>query len=265
MLKNKIKSKYGQITIFVIIAIVLVAAVGFIFLISRPSVSPGISPRTDPEGYIRNCISSSVSNAEGLLIPNGGFVNPTGNGFTNFNGSKIAWMCYTSSSEQLCTNNHPMLRVEIEKEIFNYIKPEIDRCFSDVKSELSSYDYSDKPIENFSVNIVPSGVKVVLEKEISYTKAGEKVTIDNFNTQINSPLFEFVLLTLKIVTQELNCNCGSESCDADLLRLNRDNRNFEITKPDYETNGREIYRIQETLSGKQFNLAIRNCVRSVNV
>ena len=47
------------------------------------------------------------------------------------------------------------------------------------------------------------------------------------------------------------------------LELNKNNRDYEITKPYFEKYD-EIYSITEITSGKKINLAIRNCYRNVN-
>ena len=253
----------GQLTIFVIMAILLVASVALVFSLTKSSVTPGISASEDPAGFIRTCAEESASQAEKLLLEHSGFIDPNGgSSFVNYNNNLIAWMCYTPNYDDLCTNKHPMLRAEIEKQIYNYIKPKIDSCFSQMKSELSRYDYKDETQLNLSVQLLPNIIKINIGKKISYVKDNQKVTAEDFDSRVNSPLFNFVLDSIEIANQEVNCNCPEDSCNADILRMNADDPRFEINKPAYTSTGMEVYSIAERLSGKQIQFALRNCVKA---
>ena len=152
----------AQLTIFVIIAVLIVASIVLVFGLTRSSTTPKISAYDDPGRFIRSCAEESTYQAEKLLLEHTGFINPSGNSFTDFNQVPIAWMCYTSSYDDICTNKHPMLRAEIEKELYNYVKPTVDKCFAQMKNELSRYGYNDETQLNMSVQIVPRLIKSII-------------------------------------------------------------------------------------------------------
>lgn len=250
-------NKKGQITIFVILAIVIVLSIGIVFYAtSKPSAS--ISPREDPKGYMDKCIKDALTEAELAVIPHGGFANSSDT--ARYEDIDVVWMCYTNAKNKLCANKHPVLKSEIEREITQLIKPKIETCFKDIAIQLAKYDYTEGEL-NVSTEILLDKVEAKVRKKITFTKNEQTITLSNFDSSISSPLYYFAKLSLDIVNQEVSCDCLNEACNADIITMNRFNRDFEITKQSYTGSGTEIYVIKEILTGKQFNFAIRNCVR----
>jgi len=264
MEKNKklLKSRKSQITIFVIIALIIVVSIAVIFIMVRkPFVE--VSASENPSAYLQNCVQSSLETNLNKLSKQGGFYEPPH--FVNYNATKVSYLCYTENYDELCVNNHPMLNKEIEEQIAENIKPSVEKCFASLKSELAAYDYKSSGEMKISAEISPGKVVVSVNKEISFSKNEETTTLNKFLISANSPLFDFVSLSGKIINQELVvdgrlCDCFEESCDADTLGLSLENRGFEISKPVYSENG-EIYSIVESSSGKNFEFAVRNCAK----
>jgi hypothetical protein len=257
---SRIKSKKSQVTIFVIVALLIVGSIALVFMLSKPAVQGEISPTENPKAYIQKCARDAASDAFREIITHGGFFNPAS--YVKKSGVKIALICYTESNYQLCTNVHPVLEKEMEDEIYEYAKPIVEKCFEDVKAGNARYNYNEEPL-NMSIAILPSQIAININKKISYDRnEGEgTVSIDTFDTKINSPAFDFVRITKEIINDEVSCNCLTETCNTDLVELNNIYRDYTITKPVYSGNGEEIYVIKEDISGKEFNFAIRNCVR----
>lgn len=259
-MKNKMMNKKGQLTIFIIIAVILVVAVAIIFTVTKKPADY-ISPKENPKGYIQKCARDAANDAQNLIIPKGGFANVSIANSVRFNDQDVIFMCYTPSYLQLCNNKHPLLNIEIQKEIKTIIEPKINKCFEDVRVNFANNNYKEEALL-LNVIILPNQVYLNMTKKITYSQNDQTATLNNFDTKINSPLYDFISITNKIVNEETDCDCESQTCNADLAQLNRYNRNYEITKPAYGGNGQEVYSIKEILSGKIFNLAVRNCVRS---
>lgn len=255
--RNKIRNKSSQITIFVIVALVIIAGMIIYFIAKNPG-EINISPSDNPRGYIDDCVAKALSNVEDSLIKNNGFFDLTG-GYINYDNTRVPYYCFASTELSLCTSKHSALSNEIKKEIYSELKPKVDKCFNDVKEQLKNYNYKEGSM-NLSIEVTPKKIQIKIIKEISYYKNEQKISFNRFDNFINSPLFEFIFLTNEIVNQELDCRCGEESCNADMVKLSMDNREFEITKP-YYLNHDEIYSIKEVLSGKKINFAVRNCYR----
>jgi len=258
-----IKKRKSQVTVFIIIAIFIVASIIIIFTaLHKPSTGDSgeqaISPSDDPKGYIQKCARDATTPAFKEIIPHGGFFNPTN--YVKRSGIEVALLCYTENNYQLCTNVHPVIEKEMEDEMYGYVEPIVQECFEDVKASHARYNYQEEPL-NMSIVILPGQIAININKKISYERNDAIVSIDNFDTKINSPAFDFVRITKQIINDEVSCDCLTETCNTDIPGLNEMNREYTITKPVYSGNGEEIYVIEEDLSGKEFNFAIRNCVR----
>jgi hypothetical protein len=261
--KNKrifLKSKRSQLTVFVILALVLVLGMAIFFIVKNPQINPNISPGENPQGYMDDCVKNALIEVEGKLIENNLFLNLQ-NSYINFNNSKVPYYCFAPTELTLCTTKHPAISNEITKQIDTQVKPKIEKCFNDVKDQFKDYDYNEGGL-NITIEIMPKTVQAKITKDISYTKNEQRINLQKFDNSINSPLFDFMFIGNEIVNQELSCECGVKSCNADVVKLSLNNRNFEIAKPSFEKYD-EIYSIKEILSGKQINLAVRNCYKNV--
>jgi len=256
------KGRKGQITIFVIVAIIIIAGVALVFMLKEPSGGQEeVATSSNPTATIVKCAEDAFTDAEALLIPQGGFMDDKimEGDYLFYEESKVVWMCYTGENEVLCSNRHPMLNKEIEKGIYDYVKPKLDKCFADIKNDFSGYDYSESSLD-LVVNIIPRRALIIINKNITVEKNGQRYYFDNFDVSLASPLYDFISISSDILREETLCECGEETCNADIIKLNMDNRKYEITR--FVTGRNEkIYSIKEIISGKQFNFALRNCVR----
>lgn len=264
--KSLLKCRRSQITIFVIIALVIILIIVLFFAIKKTPLQSLIFQNDNPKNLIEKCAKDSLTNAEKDIIVHGGFSETSilskNMGYSLLDNNKVIFMCYTPFQLQKCTNKHGALVTEISQEILNIIKPKIEKCFNDVKNQLSKYDYIEGNLD-INVDIMPQQIMARINKSVVYTKNDQTVKIEEFNSKISSPLFDFISLGNDIINQELECDCENEACNADLNELNRLNRDFEITKPAFSGKGEEIYQIKEVLSDKEFNFAIRNCVAPI--
>jgi hypothetical protein len=250
------KSKRGQITIFIIIGVIIVLAIAMIFIATRKSPEQ-ISYKENPKAGIQQCVKNALNAAEKTVIIHGGFEKP--NSYVRFNGTDVVFICYTEDNNELCINEHPLLNIEVQKELKRIIEPKIVKCFEDLKAEMINNNYKEESL-NVNIVILPSQILANITKKITYNQADRIIVLEDFDTRITSPLYDFIRIENRIVNEEVDCVCGKDTCNADLISINRYNRGFEITKPAYSGKGAEIYSIKEMDSGKIFNLAVRNCV-----
>lgn len=251
------KSKRSQLTLFVIVAIIIVAIIALLVVLMQKNQQqyPVASPSTDPEGFIKDCAKISAAKAQNSIIPNGGFLNPSDT--VKFSGIKIPWMCYSSGTDEICTNKHPLLLREMEKEIYDLVLPDLEKCFTELANTYSNNNYKQEGL-NFSVAIVDGKINLGINRKISYTKSNVAVSMENFNTRIFSPLYDFGVLTQEIISEEVDCDCPDEICNADLISIARYNRDYDFTRV---TDGyyNKRYSIKELDTGKEFSFAVRNC------
>lgn len=254
------KQKQAQITVFVIIAIILIASVALVFVFKSSKF--GLTSGGTPKNQIEKCINDAGLEAIQKISAKGGLGVVNAERSIRYDNINVTYLCYTKQYEELCINEHPMLKQEMEKEIASLIKPKIESCLANIKSRLEGYSEEKTSGEWINVAIVPKNVIISLNKKISYDSAGNRVSLENIRTEIIYPLYEFTTFANEIINQELNCNCEEESCNADTTLLSMYEKDFEFTKPINNQNG-EVYVLREFLTGKSFKFAIRNCIGRV--
>lgn len=162
------KNKKGQLTLFIIIAIVIVALVilSFFFLRSRTVLPSKLMP---VENYFRECIDLKVKEATKIAGLQGGYLElpdfEAGSSYMpfsnqlNFLGISIPYWFYISSNN-LVKEQKPGLEI-IEKQFSNYLKEKIKECdFSSLESQGYFVNFSGEP--EVKVNIKTSTIETTV-------------------------------------------------------------------------------------------------------
>lgn len=248
--KNKSK---GQVTIFIIIALIIVVAIALIFVLWREPEA-GVTPPTDPEGYIEKCIKDATKEAIEILSEQGGDIKPEGS--VMYKNENIAYLCYNVNFYQPCIMQRPMLIEHIEKEIANYIEPGVKDCFYSLKQELDkrNYDVSmgNLDTKDITTELQTKKVTVTIKRKFEMTKNEETRKFEKFSAQVSSPIYDLAKIAMEIANQE------ARYCNFDVL-------GFMIIYPDYDAekfrtgNSDTIYVLKDIATGKTFSFAIRSC------
>lgn len=257
--EEKIKSKRGQVTIFIIMGIIIVVGIILVFIFQNEL---GISTKfgTNPTKYIEKCALDNAKIALENIESHGGIYYTTNEqDFISFNGEKIAKLCYSNDKKILCTNNHPLFNEEIERKIKSFVEPKLVNCFSDLKSGYSIEEYSEEPLL-FNVSIIDQNLILNIRKVITISDGAEKTRLNNFDVSLSSSLFDFLEITNSVLNDELSCDCSLGNCNADIGKIN-------VWYPQYVTDrfmtekSEKIYTIQSLASENKFVFAVRNCAR----
>src|SRR3989344_4678882 len=159
------KNSKGQITIFVITAVVIVAIVG-LFFIFRTGVIPGIgggTKETNANAFLSSCIEDKIKESVNLISLQGGYTEPVSLSVrfkfqeddAHYN---ISYLCYTPLSYVPCINQNPLLISHVENEIKNYIFNDFETCFDEMKSGFKRQGFDVAPnskLNNFNVEVMP--------------------------------------------------------------------------------------------------------------
>jgi len=236
--------KRGQVTIFIIIGIVIVASILVFFLLVRPTF---ISERTGELNF-ESCVSDAVEQGVGEIEKNAGYVV---SGFSySYLGDKIPYLCYTPNYLQLCTVYEPLLINHFEEQLGNYVRESVNTCYTNSIGDLKSQGYS----------VVSGDVdfEVVLEPGIINVGINAPTTVggssfERFNVQINSPVY--VMLGIAITILQYESSYGDSDLDSLMLLY-----------PDYAINklkqgdGTTIYFLKNQVYGNEFRFASRSLV-----
>lgn len=247
---RKDKNRRGQVTIFIIIALIIVVAIVLIFVIWRkPTIS--ISPFADPSAYIEKCAKEATEEAISILAKQGGDIKPEGS--VMYKSKNITYLCYNANYYTPCINQRPLLIEHIEKEITSYIEPKMRECFVSLKEELGKKGYEVSTGEmKIETELQTKKVVVTIDREFEMTKQDTR-KFEQFSAQLSHPIYELAEIAMEIANQE------ARYCNFDIL-------GFMIIYPEYNVekfrtgNSDTIYTLKEIATEKEFTFAIRSCV-----
>src|SRR3990172_10717990 len=129
-------NKSGQVTIFIIIAVVIVA-IGIAVYFLYPQISSTLGGEQDPNAFIQTCMEDEIQDNVDMVSSQGGSLDPEL--FILYQDERIEYLCYTEKyAPSLCVVQRPLLDNSIESEIKNGIEPEVKDCFSQLQSNFES-------------------------------------------------------------------------------------------------------------------------------
>jgi hypothetical protein len=243
-------NKKGQMTVFVIIAVVLVASIVLFLFINTKS--PRINPaENNPGSAIKSCVKDVVENNVNLIIPNAGFMEVEN--YKLYHGMKIMYLCQNIGNYIPCINQHPMLINEIQKEILDYSNEGIKKCFSDAKQSLEkANNVVSMSSINASIGLAPGRVKTEIGAKIQFSKGEQSTTIEDFDINLNSPIYDLANLAM-IIANEQAKYCYFEY--AGYMMLHPEIK-IEV---DTLSDATRIYTLTDKVSSKKMYFAIRSC------
>lgn len=249
------KGKRGQITLFIIIAIVIVAAIILFFILRGKQGIEFFQPSiSDPEQYIEKCARDVALEAISIMLPQAGYISPTS--YKLYENNKVAYLCYTNQYYLPCINQQPMYIEFLEQEIKSYIEPKIKDCFYSLKQEYQKRQYVvNDGVLNLSIELAPKQVEIFIKKKFEINKNEETRSYDKFKVKANSPLYDLAVVAQEIASQEAKF-CYFEYTGFSLI--------YPFVEIDKKQVGSEetvsdIYKIREKISGKELLIAIRSC------
>lgn len=250
-LKNWFKrNKRGQIAIYVIIAIIIVAVILILFSVDR-SPKKEISVEDNPRPFMENCVSDFVKEAVEIMLPQGGYIDPKH--FYQFRGDKVAFLCYTNKYHAPCINQEPLYFNHIIEEIEDYSRDSVVSCFSALEKEYEKENYNFQGKEaSFEIKVVPGKILVLIERNISVSKGEVLQNYKDFSFDIISSLYEQSRAAIDVVIGEV------KSCKFNYLSYMAYHPGLKITKNNIGTE-LTVYVIEERKSGRKLNVAIRSC------
>ena len=196
-------NKKGQVTLFIIIAIlIIVAALVYFIFSSDSSLKIGKISSNEVYVYVQNCLES-ISEGSVLEVGQGGgyFERPefsTSNGITYYYGKNGEF--------------HFFLKEDLEKEVSLAIKENLKKCVGNFES---FEDYDEIDYRNISVEseILNNKIKIMVNYHIQLVKGEDVLILEYFEYEFSSRLGFIYGVVDKIVYEEplkkgicLSCN-----------------------------------------------------------
>jgi len=189
----KNRDKKGQVTLFIIVGIVIVAVVLVFLLWIQPTY---ISDKGERLGF-EGCVEDAVEQAVEELGETGGFINPE---FTYaYLGQDLPYLCYTNEYYQTCTVQKPFLKQHLEDQLEESVRGKIDSCYSNSIKNLKSQGYEvTSGSVNYAILLEPSSVRVEMNAP---TSVGSQRFV-RFNARLNSDIYEMLMISTSILQYE---------------------------------------------------------------
>ena len=241
--------KRGQLTIFIIIAVVIVA-LGIAVYFFSPQIKTGFGATTNnPSLFMQSCIKSNIESSVNTISSQGGSVNPEH--YFLINDEKIEYLCYTDEYYVPCVMQQPLLKQHIETEIKNDISAEVNSCFDSLKKSFESQAYIVNLVRgNTTVELVPGKVEVTFNNDLTLTKTGteryEKIVVD-----LDNNLYELVSIANSILNIEAQYGDSETTTYMDYYH------NIKVEK-NKQGDGSKIYILTNRDMGNKFQFATRS-------
>ncbi len=250
MNKNFVK-KRGQVTIFIIIAIMIVA-MGVLIYLFYPQITTtlGLGPKT-PTAFIQTCLEDTIEEAANKVSPQGGTIEPEH--YVLYDGEKVEYLCYTNEYYLTCTVQQPLLKQHIENEIKNYIQRDVNDCFNSLEQNYQRQGYNVNLVRGeTNVELLPKRIVVTLNSELTLTK-GETERYEKFDVVLNNNLYELISIANSILQWE------SQYGDAEVTAYMNYYRDLKVEKKK-QSDGTTVYIITDRNTGNKFQFASRSVV-----
>ncbi len=197
-----LKSKRSQVTIFVIVAIIVVVAAILIY-VYWPQIKGivGGTPSVSPEGFIRNCLEKTVDSVVANISMQGGSLEPEH--FFMYGGNKVEYLCYAEAYYEKCVMQQPVLYKHVEEEIVKGIREKEQSCFNALKSEYEKQGYAISITNGqTTAELLPQRIFIQFNRDLTISKDGASNTIDGLKIILDNNLYEHVGIATSILGYE---------------------------------------------------------------
>jgi hypothetical protein len=197
---DKRGGKRGQVTIFIIIAIIIIA-LGFLIYSFYPQIKSSLGVKQEnPENYIQTCIEDDLAKAVETVSVQGGSISLEN--YIMYDNEKVEYLCYTNEYYRPCVVQQPMLKQHIEAEIKKEIESEVDKCFSSMKSSYEKKGYSVQLSSGSKkIELLPERVVATFDYSFIITK-GDTQNYKSFVVMLNNNLYELSAIADSIIDWE---------------------------------------------------------------
>jgi len=241
-------NKRGQVTIFIIIGVVIVAA-GILIYAFFPQIKSVFGEEKNPVSYIQTCLEDEIKDAAEKLSLQGGSLNPEN--YIMYDDSKVEYLCYTNDYYVPCSVKQPMLKQHIQSEIRTEIEEEIESCFASLKSSYERKGYSvDLKSGSKRIELLPQRIAATFNYSLTLTKDSTE-KYDSFIVMVNNNLYELVAIANSIIEWEATYG------DADTANYMVYYPNLKVEKS-IRDSGEKVYIITDRDVGNKFQFAVRS-------
>lgn len=241
-------NKKSQVTVFIVLAIFIIAILAL--LLFREQVTEIFVPKS-PVEQIEGCTQEFTKEGLEILKFQGGTIEPEN--YYLYQDNKIDYLCYTQEYYKKCVMQIPLLKEHIETQLVEYIRPNVNECINDLKTNLERQGYSVSYKEPLVlISLVPENVLMEIELDLNIAKDTTE-SYKTIKTNIPSNMYNFAMIASSISNWEARYG------DTEIL-------NYMLYYPDLkvekkkQNDGTTIYILTDRETQDQFWFASRSVV-----
>lgn len=204
-------NKRGQVTLFVILGIVIVALI-VLLLAFRKDIMPKTGSLENLEEVMRNidkgikgCMAQSAEEPIKRIGLQGGYLSTPEGSYRRWNDYPISYLCYNMANTEACRNRFLTVG-NMEEQLAAAIKENMAKCFAvEEFADLGLIKTIEvMPVDNFDVKTTISKdiVTVELNAKVEVKGSGGSKVKDKFEVPIRSPLGELYDVSQDILDAE---------------------------------------------------------------
>lgn len=249
--------KKGQVTIFVIIAIIIVASVAIFFTATETGrrINPFIDVDVNVEESLTQCIEtdSAINEKIGLIMRQGGSYEPEF--FYPYNNTeRLGYLCYTNLYFETCVMQNPMLISNTKKEIKENVEDNVRDCFDNVKKELERNGYKVSADEfGLDVDLVPENIVFNIDTRLTASRGEDSATFEGLKINKKSRIYELEMIAISVLNFEARYG---DSETTNYMMLYPEIRLAKLKQSD----GTTLYFITHRETGETFSFASKSVV-----
>ena len=243
--------KRGQMTIFIIVAILIVALVGLAYAF-YPEIKTSLGFEEDnPNQFLQSCLEEDIKSTLNTISLQGGSLTPSH--YIMYDDSRVEYLCYTSEYYKTCVMQQPMLESHIEKEIEKAINEQALECLQELDEKYRSKGYSvDRGGNKFKIELLPDKVLATFDTALTLTStADSSKRYESIRFMVDNNLYELVSIANSILNMEAHYGDAETTIYMDYYR------NLKVEKKT-QSDGSTVYVLTEADSGNKFMFASRS-------
>ncbi len=247
-----VRGKRGQLTIFVIFALVIVVGALLVYFFF-PNIISNIIPiqlRLSPSAYLRNCVDEEIETGIETLSSQGGYIEPEGSVLSG--GNPVKYLCYNAQYFAPCIVQQPLLKAHFEQELSGIVRQKSNECIRKLKDEYENRGYSISIPQQTAneIEIAPESVLVRLNAPTTVRKDTTE-SFDEFNFVKRSKIYDLLMTATSIIDFE------STYGDAETTLYTTYYPNLRVKKLTL-TDGTTIYTVEDVTTNEKFTFASRS-------
>jgi len=245
------KRNKGQVTIFIIIAIIIVGlAVLFLFIIPESDITT-VFDEKNPNAFIQTCLEDKIIDTIEIVSLQGGSLEPEHH--IVHQNETVEYLCYTNEYYRNCVMQQPLLKQHIESEIKSDIEGVVRDCFNALKESYEEKNYNVDLVSGITnVELLPKRVVTSFDYVLTVSRA-QTDRYDSFSVVLNNNLYELISIANSIIEWEAVLG------DADPRIYMAFYPDLKVEK-NLRDDGTKIYVLTDRNIGNKFQFASRSLV-----